>query len=253
MICGSSRFQPRQRIEHHHAVGHLLRRAHVVRHHDAGDRMMLARAEDQLVDHVAHDRVEPGGGLVVEHDLGLHRQGAGQSDPFSHAAGKLGRLLAHDVLGQSHLGQPGQHDPPNLFGRLARVLPQRKGDVLGDRHAVEQGRLLEEEAEADPLPGQLLLAQFGEVPAVEMDRAAAGTQQPDDRLQQHRLAAPALADHGQGLAAGNRQADAAQHVLPAELHAHLLQLDQRTMRIGDVGGSSDHTYLASHLCGEGQE
>ena len=27
----------------------------------------------------------------------------------------------------------------------------------------------------------------------------------------------------------------AQHVLPAEIHAHLLQLDQRTMRVGDVG------------------
>ena len=41
---------------------------------------------------------------------------------------------------------------------LPRVLPQRKGDVLGDRHAVEQRRLLEEEAESDPLPGQLPLA-----------------------------------------------------------------------------------------------
>ena len=50
--------QPRERIEHHHAVGHLLRRPHVVRHHDARDRMLLPRAEDQLVDHVAHDRVQ---------------------------------------------------------------------------------------------------------------------------------------------------------------------------------------------------
>ena len=55
-------------------------------------------------------------------------------------------------------------------GRLARVLPQRKGDVLGDRHAVEQRRLLKQEAEADPLPGQLPLAQLGQVAAVEIDR-----------------------------------------------------------------------------------
>ena len=33
----------------------------------------------------------------------------------------------------------------------------------------------------------------------------------------------------------------AQHVLPAKIDAHLLQLDQRTMRVGDVGGGGDHS------------
>ena len=110
--------QPRKRIEHHHAVGHLLRRAHVVRHHDAGDRMLLPRAEDQFVDHVAHDRVEPGGRLVVEHDFRLQGQRPGQPHPLPHAAGKLGRLLANDVLRQAHLGQPRQDDRSNLLGAL---------------------------------------------------------------------------------------------------------------------------------------
>ena len=56
---------------------------------------------------------------------------------------------------------------------LGRVLAERKGDVLGDRHAVEQGRLLEDEAEAGPLPCQGPLAQRGQVLAVEVDLAAA--------------------------------------------------------------------------------
>ena len=47
------------------------------------------------------------------------------------------------------------------------MLPQRKGDVLADRHAVEQGRVLEQEAEADPLLDQLLVAQLLQVLAVE--------------------------------------------------------------------------------------
>ena len=165
--------QPRQGIKHHHAVGHLLRRAHVVGHHHAGDRVLAARAEDQLVDHVAHDRVQPGRGLVVEDDLRLQGQGPGQSHPFSHAAGKLGRLLAQDVLRQAHLGQPGQDHPPDLLRRLAGVLPQGgKATFWAIVMLSNKRRLLEQETEANPLPGQLPLAQFGQVPAVEMDRAA---------------------------------------------------------------------------------
>ena len=121
MICGSSGCQPRERIEHHHAVGHLLRRAHVVRHDDARHRMVLPRAEDQLVDHVAHDRVQPGGRLVVEHDLRLQGQRPGQAHALPHAAGKLGRLLGHDVLRQAHLGQPGQDDLADLVAASSRV------------------------------------------------------------------------------------------------------------------------------------
>ena len=114
-----------------------------------------------------------------------------------------------------------------------RVLPQRKGDVLGDRHAVEQGRLLEEEAEADPLPRQFLLAERRRGCGRRSETVAvAGPQQADDRLQQHRLAAAALADHRQRLAAGNRQVDVAQHVLPAEMDVDPIELDQGVLRIG---------------------
>ena len=99
------------------------------------------------------------------------------------------------------------------------MLPQGKGHVLGHRHAVEQGGLLEEEAEADALVGELPLVQFGQVPPLEEDLAAAGPQQADDRLQQHRLAAAALADDRQGLAAGDAQIDVAQHRLLREIDA----------------------------------
>ena len=68
--------------------------------------------------------------------------------------------------------------------------------------------------------------KLGQVAAVEVDRAAGGPQQPDDRLQQHGLAAAALADDGQRLAARNRQADVAQHALPAEMDFHGVQPDR---------------------------
>ena len=120
------------------------------------------------------------------------------------------------------------------------MLPQWKRDVLGDRHTVEQRRLLEEEPEANPLARQLFLAEHGEVLAVEKHLAVAGPQQADHRLQQHRLAATALADHGQRLTPGNRQTDVAQHVLLPKMDLDPLEADERLIRAGDVGGSADH-------------
>ena len=67
---------------------------------------------------------------------------------------------------------------------LPAVLTQRKADVLGDRHAVEQCRLLEEETEADALAGQFPVAKFGQIAAVEVDGAGGGAQEADDCFQQ---------------------------------------------------------------------
>ncbi len=100
------RLQPRERIEHDDPVRHFAGRVHVVRDHDAGHRIARSGAQDQLVDHVAHDRVEAGGGLVVEHHFGIHGQGPGQADAFAHAAGQFRRLLLDDAFRQPDLGQP---------------------------------------------------------------------------------------------------------------------------------------------------
>ena len=95
--------EPGQRVEHDHAVGDLGDGLHVVGHDDAGGLLGPLRLEDQLVDHVAHDRVEPGGRLVVEHDLGVERQRPGQADALPLAAGELGGLLLLEAFGQADL------------------------------------------------------------------------------------------------------------------------------------------------------
>ena len=45
MILRLVRVSRAERIQHDHAVGHFPRRAHVVRHHDAGHRMLRAGAQ----------------------------------------------------------------------------------------------------------------------------------------------------------------------------------------------------------------
>ena len=108
--------------------------------------------QDQLVDHVAHDRVQPGRRLVVEHQSRASAPAPGPG-PRASACRRTARPASWP--GRSPAGRP----RPAARGRsrwisssaLAGVLPQRKGDVLADRHAVEQRRLLKQEAEADPL------------------------------------------------------------------------------------------------------
>ena len=106
------------------------------------------------------------------------------------------------------------------------VLAQAEGDVVEDRQAVEQRGHLEQEPEPEPHLHQLLAVELGDVAAVELDAALGRVQQADDQLEHHRLAAAALADDADRLAAADRQVDVAQDRLVAEAHAHAAQRDQ---------------------------
>ena len=135
--------------------------------------VLLAGADDQLVDDVAHDRVEAGGRLVVEQHFGVHGQRPGQADALPHAAGKLGRRLAEHAVGQPDLRQAARRRSASIFSAACwLILSQRKRDVLGDGHAVEQRGVLKHEAEAAAQRGELLVVEFVDPLAVENDVAA---------------------------------------------------------------------------------
>src|SRR3954468_2008715 len=83
-------------VQHRYHVADVERAADVVADHHARDAELLARSDDHLVDALGGERVEAGGRLVVEDDLRLPDDGAGQAHPLAHAAGELGReFLLH--------------------------------------------------------------------------------------------------------------------------------------------------------------
>src|SRR5262249_54126650 len=88
------------------------------------------------------------------------------------------------------------------------------------------------EAKSGPLAGQLGVARARQVSAVKQHLSARRRYQPDDGLQQHRLAAAAFADDGQGLAARDREVDAAEHALAAEHDVDAAQLHDRRAGAG---------------------
>ena len=76
------------------AVCRLAGKTHLVGHHDHGH--AFPREGDHGVEHfVDHFGVERAGGFVEEHDLGLHRECAGDGDALLLTAGKLCGHLVH--------------------------------------------------------------------------------------------------------------------------------------------------------------
>jgi hypothetical protein len=63
-----------------------------------------------------------------------------------------------------------------------RVLAQREGHVLADRHAVEQGGVLKHETKTNSLPCEFTVVQVRQVPSVEKHLSPKGTNQPDHGL-----------------------------------------------------------------------
>ncbi len=187
--------------DHRHAVGGQL--AHDLQH---------------LVDHLG---VERRGGLVEEHDLGVHRQRPGDRDPLLLAAGQLGGVLRRlgadaDPL-QQFLGGP--HGP--VLGDAAD-LHLAEDHVLQHGLVGEQVEALEDHADLGPQPGQFP-ALGGQRAAVDGDRPGVDGLQPVDRPAQRGLSGAGGADQYDHLALLDLQIDVLEDVQRTEVLVDVAQ------------------------------
>ena len=106
------------------------------------------------------------------------------------------------------------------------MFAKRKGDVVGNRHAVEEGGALEDKAIAGAEVGQIAFPHGGERLAFEPHLSLGGPYEADHRLQQHGLAAAAFAEHHERLAGRDVERDVPQHLLLPELHGEPFDLEQ---------------------------
>src|SRR5262245_9181597 len=212
-------------VDHRDPVGDVEGAADVMGHHDRGHVPLLLEAADQLADRVRRERVEAGRRLVVDHDLGLERDRAGQADALLHAARQLARelvLAALQVDPRQHL----RHPRADASGRQIGGLAQRKGDVLPDRHRVEQRGSLEEKAGLEPDRAPFLVGlEARHVAARDDDPAAVGSEQADEHAAQDGLAGAAAAQHDHRLARPDLEVDSAQDLVVAERLVHVAELD----------------------------
>src|SRR2546423_921773 len=79
-------------------AAHAKRGSDIVRYDDAGDAQLSLQFEDEIGDRCRRQRIESGGGLVVEHDLGIVGEPARNADSLLHAARQLRRELVHHFV-----------------------------------------------------------------------------------------------------------------------------------------------------------
>ena len=154
--------------------------------------------------------VEVGEGLVQQDHRGARGQRPRERHALQLAARERGR---HAVL---EAGQAHQRERVGDARAAVRGAPrQAVGDVAGDAHVREEGRVLEDHADAAPL-GRDEGRRAGEDPVVDADLAGVGALQAGDAAQEGGLAAAARTEQGDQPARRHRQVDAPQHLGGAE-------------------------------------
>ncbi|EKS68785.1 6-pyruvoyl-tetrahydropterin synthase [Burkholderia sp. SJ98] len=184
-------------IHEDHAIRHLLRKAHFVRHAHHGHAFL--REFDHHVEHfVDHLRIERGRRLVEEHRDRVHRQRARNRHALLLTAGQLARKLVRmraqaDAIQQLHALLRG------FVARTAEHLDLRERQVLRDRQMRKQLEVLEHHADLRTQLRQIRLLVRQRL-AVDRDFALLERLQAVHGLDERRLARTRRAAHHDDLA-----------------------------------------------------
>ena len=183
-------------------------------------------------EHLAHElAVERRGRLVEEHQLGLHRERAGDRHALLLAAREAAGRASANVSMPTIRSDSRASSRASSRLHLAH-LDEREHDVLDRRHLREEVEVLEDEADlAVQLPG----VAHGR--PEDVDLAALDRLQPGDAAQQRGLARAARPDDHDDLAARHVEAHAAQDLDGAVLLRDGADDDALGVGRGVEGGS----------------
>ncbi|CAA9394552.1 MAG: hypothetical protein AVDCRST_MAG64-1369 [uncultured Phycisphaerae bacterium] len=187
-----------------------------VRRHD--QRLaLLAQLAQELAELHPAGRVEPGGGLVEQHDRRAGQHRPRDADPLPHAARQRLDLLSR-LLGQPDLLQP-EVDPLADLGRRHVVALGDEAEVVADGELlVHRGRVRRE-----PDPAERLGRAGHERLAVDAHHPAAGRLEPGGGAEERGLARAVGADQPEQVAAVQVERDPADRQERPELDADLFQ------------------------------
>ena len=157
-----------------------------MRDQQGGDAVGVALLDDQFDDGGRGDRIEAAGGRVVEQQLGLADDGAGDGHAAAHSPRKAGREEIEGLLQFNKAQGVADAAVDLLVGNP--LLDQLEGHIVADGERVEERALLEDHAGAGAQVKKLLLGQGGDLLAEEPDAAPVGAQQAVGQLEQHALA-----------------------------------------------------------------
>ena len=133
-------------VQHGDARADAICAAHIVSDDNSRDAKPVAHAHHQFINDGAGDRIEAGGGLVVQDVFRAQRNGARDADPLAHSAGELGRKARFRIRQIHQIQRLGDAGGDLTLAQRA-LFTQSHGDVVADRERVEQRGELEDVAD----------------------------------------------------------------------------------------------------------
>ena len=132
--------------QHHHVIADFQRLSHVMRHHHARHLQLALQNEDEFIDDIGPDRVQPGGRLVVEDYLGSMAMARARATrlrcPPDSSAGIFFRVSGRPTISVS--GRPAR----SICSWVCWFPRPRESDIGLDRHGIEQCPALEQKAKS---------------------------------------------------------------------------------------------------------
>ncbi|MPN05559.1 hypothetical protein SDC9_152810 [bioreactor metagenome] len=199
-FAGFAHFHHNTAVHKYHAVRHFAGKPHLVGHHN--HRHAILRQLLHHRQHLAHHfRVQRAGRLVKQHNIGLHRQRAGNCHALLLPARKLGRVGVC-LIRQAHLFQ--QLLRFLRGGCFVHLLAVDGGhhNIFHHRKVGKQVKLLKHHADIFAYPVDVGLFVHNVKP-VHDHLPAGGLLQPVQAAQKRRFAAARRPDHANDFPLGH--------------------------------------------------
>ena len=167
--------------------------------HEHGQPERVAEAPDERVELFGGHWIEARGRLVEEQNVGVERDRARDPRALAHTAGEFGGPFCAGIVGQAGEVDLECSQIADEGGPRVDMLDERRLDILLQAQRRERRAALEHDP--DPLLDLRPRLWIVNVAAKNLDADALGPLQPEDGVQQHRLAGPRSTDQPQYLAA----------------------------------------------------
>src|SRR6266540_1111961 len=222
-FVGRSLLEDAAVVHEHDPVGRGPGEPHLVAdyHHGHAGVGEVAHHVEDLCDHL---RVERGGGLIEQDQLGVHGERPRDRHPLLLPTGELRRQLGGLVL-HAHAREQLAGAALRLPAGLAAHLDRPERHVVEHAPVREQVELLEHHAHVRAQAGQLP-ALARQRPAVEQDGAVVDRFQTVDRPAQGGLARAGGAEHDDDIAGVDLEVDVLEHVKLTEMLVDPLHPEQ---------------------------
>src|SRR5215207_4981780 len=207
---GRPRLDDAAEVHHRDTLRDLANHRQVVGDEQIGESPLALQVGQQVEYLRLHRNVERRDGFVAHDEAGLHRQRARDADPLALAAGELVRISTRIAGVEADLLEQRRDSAADLGAGGETMDFDAFRDRGTDRHPGIEAAvgILENDLHPATKLAQRRPIEREHVGPLEHRRTRRRLLQPDDRASHRRLAAPALADECQRLAAADLERDA---------------------------------------------